>query len=140
MKYIKKDGEIYHIVGRKIDFFPESKQTLDKRVDLVDPENFLQVAMLSLPKNKTFDPHVHFWVENNYQSRIAQESWVVITGRIKVTYYDKLGEILDTDELREGDISITLKGGHNYEALEHSFVYEFKSGPYEGRDKDKVLL
>ena len=36
---------------------------------------------------------------------------------------------------------MTFEGGHNYEILEeNTLVYEFKTGPYEGIDKDKVFI
>jgi hypothetical protein len=47
-----------------------------------------------------------------------------------------------TEEILEpGDISLTLHGGHNYVALEEdTLVYEFKTGPYLGQEKDKVFI
>ena len=71
-------------------------------------------------------------------SCIAQESWVVISGKVKVTYYDLDLSIVDEDILSPGDVSITLEGGHNYLFLEDSVVYEYKTGPYTGIENDKV--
>lgn len=43
--------------------------------------------------------------------------------------------------LKPGDCSITLYGGHNYVSLEeHTLVYEYKTGPYLGQEKDKAFL
>ena len=40
---------------------------------------------------------------------------------------------------RRGDC--TILGGHNYTSLtENTLVYEFKTGPYDGQSKDKILL
>ena len=39
-------------------------------------------------------------------NNIAQESWVVLKGKIKVTFYDTNGELLRSESL--GDIFIAL--------------------------------
>ena len=71
----------------------------------------------------------------------AQEAWVVIKGRVKIYYYDLNDDLLTTREMIKGDCTITYLGGHNYEALEEdTIVYEFKTGPYLGLEKDKTFL
>lgn len=124
---------VLHIIHRRQDFN-------EQRFNLVDPDNFLQVASLRLPAGKTFNPHKHIWQENFFNDRIAQESWVVIQGNVEVVYYDLDGTEIHKDILSAGDCSITLEGGHNYKAMDEALVYEFKSGPYEGVDNDKELL
>ena len=48
--------------------------------------------------------------------------------------------LLETHILNAGDSSFTLEGGHTYEILEDdTLVYEYKTGPYEGQEKDKVF-
>ena len=126
-------GEILHIIHRKKDFE-------DGRVDLVDGENYLQCATLKLPKHQTFKPHKHV-MKDGEPDCIAQESWVVIRGSVKVTLYDLDDTILHEDILVAGDISITLYGGHNYSIMEDdTLVYEFKTGPYYGQQLDKVFI
>ena len=62
-------------------------------------------------------------------------------GSILVTYYDTDGTLLEKVTLNTGDISFTLEGGHTYEIMEDdTLVYEYKTGPYEGQEKDKVFL
>ena len=58
------------------------------REDIISPENFLQLSTLSLDKSQTFQPHQHIWKDVNYKKTIAQESWVIIEGSVKVDYYD----------------------------------------------------
>ena len=49
--------------------------------------------------------------------------------------------VVATPILTQGDISITLKGGHTFEILEDdTIVYEFKTGPYEGVELDKKFI
>jgi hypothetical protein len=65
----------------------------------------------------------------------------VLRGRVKAIFYDLDDEVLCTEELNSGDVSITLYGGHNYEILEDdTLVLEYKTGPYYGQKLDKVFL
>ena len=92
-----------------------------------------------MEKGKTFRPHKH--IKQVRTTDIAQESWVVIQGAVKAILYDLNDEIIEEVILRAGDCSITFKGGHNYEAIEEdTIVYEYKTGPYQGREKDKSFI
>jgi mannose-6-phosphate isomerase-like protein (cupin superfamily) len=71
---------------------------------------------------------------------IAQESWVVLSGRVRATFYDTDDSVLESVELSAGDASVTLAGGHGYEILEESRILEFKTGPYLGQTLDKVFI
>jgi cupin fold WbuC family metalloprotein len=93
-----------------------------------------------MDEGKTFRPHKHIWKEPSFDKMIAQESWVVIRGSVKVLFYDTDMTLLETHVLNAGDSSFTLEGGHTYEILEDdTLVYEYKTGPYEGQEKDKVF-
>ena len=126
-----KEKKLLHSINRIDDFI--------QRSDLSHPDNFLQLASLKLKKGKSFKPHMHIWRDVSFSKIIAQESWVVIQGSVKVYFYDLDEQLLTTEILYKGDCSMTFEGGHNYEILEeNTLVYEFKTGPYEGIDKDKV--
>jgi len=91
-------------------------------------------------EGKTFRPHKHIWKNPSFEQMIAQESWVVIRGSVKVHFFDREMKPLETHILKAGDASFTLQGGHTYEILEDdTLVYEYKTGPYEGQAKDKVF-
>ena len=110
------------------------------RHDLVDDEQFLQLAVLKYEKGKTFKPHKHIFKEVPSQS-IAQESWAVVNGKVKAIFYDEDDTIIGERILNAGDLSITLFGGHNYEILEDdTLVLEYKTGPYYGQSLDKVFV
>ena len=129
----KKEGKLLHAISRVSDF--------NQRTDLSDPSNFLQLASLKFPKGKTFRPHMHIWRDVSYKKFIAQEYWIIIQGSVKVFFYDLDKKLLTTEILYKGDCSMTFEGGHNYEILEeNTLVYEFKTGPYEGIDKDKIFI
>ena len=111
------------------------------RTNICSDDQFIQCASLNMKKNDTFRPHHHIWKIPNFEKMIAQESWVVISGRVKVIFYDIDNSILAEDIIGPGDASFTFQGGHNYVALdENTLVYEYKTGPYQGQALDKVFL
>jgi len=128
-----KNGKLCHLIHRFEDFQPGRK-------DLIDSGEFLQCASLQMEEGKTFKPHQHKW--NHWEGqKIAQESWVVLNGRVQVSFFDEGGEFIKSDILDNGDASFTLYGGHNYEALEtETKVLEFKTGPYFGQEHDKTFI
>ena len=106
----------------------------------ISPENeSIQVAHLSLNKFQTFNAHKDILFDRNMP--IAQESWVVVSGMVRIFYFDLDDSLLTTKDIKSGECSITYRGGHNYQSLEeNTVVYEFKTGPYYGIEKDKVFL
>jgi len=133
MKKIYHKGKLLHKVCTPEDFTEE-------RTELVDSDQFIQCSFLKMNEGKTFRPHKHIWKAPNFSRFIAQESWVVIRGSVKVYYFDTEMNLLETHILKAGDASFTLEGGHTYEILEDdTLVYEYKTGPYEGQAKDKVF-
>jgi cupin fold WbuC family metalloprotein len=110
------------------------------RINVAPVEEFLQLATLKMDKGKTFEPHKHIYKEGE-KKVIAQESWIVIKGKVKVIMYDLDDTIIDEVILTAGDCSMTFAAGHNYIIQEHNtIVYEYKTGPYKGIKNDKVLL
>ena len=131
--YSKNDKQtLLHIILRKED-------VKSQRLNVIDDHEFLQLAAMLLPEGKTFAPHKHIYCEKT--TTIAQESWVVIQGRVKAILYDLDDEIISEEILNPGDCSVTLRGGHTYEILdEDTLVYEYKTGPYEGIERDKQFI
>jgi cupin fold WbuC family metalloprotein len=125
--------KLLHVVVRKEDLTPG-------RVEVVPEDNFIQCALLNMEKGKTFKPHRHIFKERT-RNVIAQESWIVVQGSVKCTFYDLDNSILVEPILNPGDASFTLEGGHTYTILEdNTLVYEYKTGPYEGQALDKIFL
>jgi hypothetical protein len=126
-------NKLLHIINRVSE--------IEGRNDIVDGENFIQCATLRMEKGKTFPPHKHIEKERTYTNQIAQESWVVIKGRVRCKFYDLDDSLIAEPVLGVGDASFTLYGGHTYEILEEdTIVYEYKTGPYEGQQLDKVFI
>ena len=133
--YSKVSGELLHIIHRIDDI-------TEPRVDVIPEDNFLQLAVLKMENGKTFRPHRHIYKPVNYDKAIAQESWLIVRGSVKVLLYDIEGEEPIAEPiLKAGDASITLKGGHTFEILEDDTIaYEYKTGPYEGQSLDKEFI
>ena len=126
-------NKLLHVINRLCE--------IEGRRDVIPEENFIQCATLRMPKNKTFKPHKHITKERTYKEQIAQESWVVIKGRVKCKFFDIDDSLIAEPILGPGDASFTLYGGHTYEILEEdTVVYEYKTGPYEGQELDKTFL
>jgi hypothetical protein len=128
-----EENKLLHIVCR-----PTALKEV--RNDVVGEEEYLQLAILNFQKGKTFKPHKHIYKPVPGQA-IAQESWVVMSGRVEAIFYDLDDTIVEKRILETGDLSITLFGGHNYRILEDdTLVLEYKTGPYYGQSADKEFI
>jgi len=131
--YSKVDGRLLHVVNRLKDII--------SRTDIIPEDNFIQCATLKMMSGKTFPAHKHITKDRYYSNQIAQESWVIIKGKVKCIFYDLDDTVISTSVLEAGDASFTLYGGHTYEILEdNTIVYEYKTGPYEGQELDKEFI
>ena len=121
---------LLHQINR-LDDIPKGKMQIS------EPKEFLQICTMDLQKNETINAHKHLWKKGE-ASVITQESWIVIRGSIKGTFYDTDDQILAEEILHPGDCAITYQGGHSLTNLEEDTVfYEIKTGPYQGREVDK---
>ena len=126
-------NKLLHVINRISD--------IKERTILIPDDNFIQCATLKMKKGRTFEPHKHITKDRHHPEQIAQESWVIIKGKVKCIFYDLDDTIISTPILEAGDASFTLYGGHTYEILEDdTIVYEYKTGPYEGIELDKVFI
>jgi cupin fold WbuC family metalloprotein len=132
--YSKTQPEkLLHVIVRKEDLTPG-------RIEVVPEDHFIQCALLNMEEGKTFKPHKHIWKPRK-RMVIAQESWIVIQGSVKCTFFDLDDQIIAEPILYPGDASFTLEGGHTYTILENdTLVYEYKTGPYEGQAMDKTFI
>jgi len=109
------------------------------RTDLSPGDQYLQCATKQLSKGTTFAPHRHN--ELIRTTDITQEAWVFLTGRVLARFWDVDDTLIYETELGEGDAAIVFRGGHSFVVLEEDTVlYEFKTGPYFGVEKDKTYI
>tara|TARA_R100000008_G_C3483489_1_gene115048 strand:+ start:104 stop:529 length:426 start_codon:yes stop_codon:yes gene_type:complete len=138
MIYSKLDpNKLLHIVHRLSEFY-----TIEEghRRDVVGEKEFIQLSALNMDEGHTFRPHQHIWKPGEKEV-IAQESWVVLRGKVECTFMDTDGTVLAKPVLDVGDCSVTLGGGHTYLILtDDTLVYEYKTGPYKGQKLDKEFL
>jgi cupin fold WbuC family metalloprotein len=125
--------KLLHVIVRRTDITPG-------RNEVIPEQHFIQCALLNMEEGKTFKPHKHIWKPRKHMV-IAQESWIVIQGSVKCTFFDLDNQIIAEPILYPGDASFTLEGGHTYTILENdTLVYEYKTGPYEGQSMDKTFI
>ena len=72
--------KLLHIINRLDD--------IKGRTNIVPGENFIQCASLKMEQGHTFPPHKHIVKDRHYAEQIAQESWVVIKGKVRCIFYD----------------------------------------------------
>ncbi|HEV2490512.1 MAG TPA: hypothetical protein VGT03_11930 [Candidatus Acidoferrales bacterium] len=99
----------------------------------------LQVGLLALPSGHTIPAHAHL-LRDGPKDQLIQELLFVVSGKMEVDFFDKAGQLFGTETLRQGEILFHIRGGHAFRFLEPTRLIEVKSGPYLGREKDKVLL
>ena len=124
----------------KLLHFVHTTRDFGERVDLVEPSQILQLSSQRIPAESSFRAHKHLSKQVQIPAIKAQESWVVVSGKVRVSFFDLNDSLISTFDLGPGDASVTLEGGHSYKALEESLVYEFKTGPYLGVDLDKSFI
>ena len=113
------------------------KKNIKSREDLTDANKFLQVSFLNLKKQHEVLPHAH--LKNLKKTNISSEAWIVMSGKLKVTFYDIDNSKVFDDILKSGDISILFAGGHSFKSLsQNTKIFEIKNGPYLGAIKEKV--
>lgn len=130
--------KLYSKIKKKklLHIFFRFKKKLQKN-NLTPPSEFLQVSVFKFKEKKIINPHKHLKHEIQKARRQIQESWILIKGKAKITYYDINKKILKTFDMNPGDISITFFGGHKLEILKKgTILYEYKTGPYKGNSKD----
>ena len=89
--------KLLHVIYRLEDF--------NDRQDIIPDDNFIQCATLKMDKGKTFPPHKHIKKKRTYKEKIAQESWVVIKGKVRCIFYDIDDSIIAFDILTPSSLS-----------------------------------
>jgi hypothetical protein len=118
-----------------------SLSSVTKRTDLLEIDNPLQVSVVR--KNIGDDPLAHAHKSKTFvnEPQVIQESWFVYKGKVEVLHFDLDKSLIGTHILVEGDLNITLLGGHSFRTLSNdTIILEHKNGPYLGRHADKEFI
>ncbi|MDR1482249.1 MAG: hypothetical protein LBI74_06460 [Synergistaceae bacterium] len=105
-------------------------------VNFFTPNDFSQqLAYMRHRAGRVIDAHVHNPVMREVHYTL--EVLFIRKGRLRVDFYDKEQNYLESRELAEGDTILLVEGGHGFEVIEEVEMIEVKQGPYAG-DADKT--
>lgn len=51
-------------------------------------------------------------LERSFSDLRAQESWVISRREVEVDYFKDFGDVISTEILTAGDITVSFRGGH----------------------------
>ncbi len=109
-----------------------------KGTEFFTPGSFSQqLATISRKPGETIKPHTHNIVKRDID--LTQEVLFIKRGKLKVDFYNKEKEYLESKTLTAGDTILLASGGHGFKALEELEMIEVKQGPYLG-DQDKTIF
>ena len=132
IEYKDKDGNVLHCIYRLNDCKKD-------RCDFTSEDKYLQGCVMRMNDGKSFKNHKH--IRCDRETDMTHEAWIVFRGKVKVKYYDNDEKYIGTEIINAGDCTITFGGGHKFFCIEDdTLVYEFKNGPYYGRESDKVFI
>ncbi|HEV2299794.1 MAG TPA: hypothetical protein VGR72_14910 [Candidatus Acidoferrales bacterium] len=132
MRRMIRDNKTYALILSAADFQPGAR--------FVSEDDWpLQVGLMALPSGHAIAAHAHLPREGP-QVQPTQEFLFVFSGKMEVDFFDEAGQHFQTEALRQGEILFHIRGGHAFRFPEPTRLIEVKSGPYLGREKDKVLL
>lgn len=104
-----------------------------------DDQDTIQFAIHQPTNTKTFSPHFHLPSERIINH--TQEVLVVLSGKLKATFYTTRKEFVDEKIIEGGEAIIILSGAHGFEVLSEDCKFlEIKNGPYLGADKDRKQI
>lgn len=130
MKKVMYEGSLLAIIHRSENW----SEGLDF---LTENEHFVQVGTWYYNKGRELDKHKHNFVRR--ESDLTQECVFMVSGSMRVDFYNDNMEFICSETLLKGDLGIMISGGHGYEILEdRTKVLEVKNGPFLGVEKDKV--
>ena len=101
-------------------------------------ENPLQVGVIERGAGDVISAHRHMPIQMNH-SGIRQEFLHVMTGKVRVTFFDAEGQEVTERTLGQGDSLLQISGGHGFHFEQPTRLMEVKLGPYstQGNDKQK---
>ena len=100
------------------------------------PDDFSQqLAYMNHPQGKIIEPHVHNIVKR--EVLYTKEVLYIKKGKIKTDFYTDNKEYVCSRILDTGDVLLLASGGHGFEMIEDTEMFEIKQGPYAG-DNDKT--
>ena len=107
------------------------------RINLSPDNEFLQASIIRFESKRIISSHYHLNHKVLKKKRPIQESWILIKGKAKITFFDINKKKLKICSMKPGDVSISFGGGHKLEIMSsNTIIYEYKTGPYKGSKED----
>ena len=109
-----------------------------ENIEFFTPSDFSQqLGYMNRPKGYVVQAHLHKPVKRQIMN--TREVLIVKKGKIRTYFYDNKKKYVCSKIIKTGDILLLVNGGHGFEMLEKSEVFEVKQGPYK-KNKDKILF
>lgn len=100
-------------------------------ISFFTPDDYSQqMAYMHHPKGHIILPHVHNMVRR--EVFYTNEVLFIRKGKIRCDFYTKEKEYVSSYVLQAGDVILLVSGGHGFECLEETEMFEVKQGPYAG--------
>ncbi len=132
MKQVTHSNEVVAIFHK----LSEWKEGLDF---LTNDSAYIQAGTWNYNKDKVLKAHRH--KNNPRMVSQTQETFILLSGKLRVDLYDENNNIFFQEELSAGDIGIILNIGHGYYILEdNTKVLEVKPGPFTSVEQDKEMI
>jgi len=97
----------------------------------------LQLGYMNREKGYKIQPHTH---NHTFCGTLpVHEILFIKSGKVLVQFFLENDDFFTETILEKGDIILLATGGHSFEMLEESEIFEVKQGPYLGI-KDKVMI
>lgn len=100
------------------------------------PNQALGFLTLSHPKGTYLRAHIHKKMKRENIGRL-QECFIVIRGKVRIDLFGPDKKFFKYIFLKEGQMFLSINGGHGFTFLKDSLVFEVKHGPYFD---DKVFI
>ena len=68
----------------------------------------------------------------------TKEVLIIRSGKVRIDFYDRKKNYLESRILYKDDIILIANGGHGFKMLEPSEIIEIKQGPYLNEDQDRT--
>ena len=108
----------------------------NKGITFFTPDDFSQqLAYMNHPQGKIIEPHVHNVVKR--EILYTKEVLFIKKGKIRTDFYSDDKEYICSRILESGDMILLATGGHGFEMIEDTEMFEIKQGPYAG-ENDKT--
>lgn len=113
------------------------KSTYDKSgISFFTPDDYSQqLAYMHHPAGHVIIPHIHNEIKR--EVFYTKEVLVIKKGKLRCDFYSNNQQYLESQTIETGDVILLVSGGHGFECIEETEMFEIKQGPYES-ENDKV--